>query len=167
MQRKEAGNGLVLVHGNPDSLSHYILQNIGRRYLDKHPSNPRSCRISFMDAYRHQNQAPAYKLKNYVSASDPYEKWTYLAETYALLTQSKGELSDAILRAFQTAFNKSVYTHENLYKPGIFADVCTISYFSPQLISTGLKGIVNEYYACKYQSEIVQADDKKPSVRLR
>lgn len=124
----------------PEALSNAIIQNIGEAYLRKHPLN-QGC-FSFLNNLIHGHQMIAKSLKHYNKATSPYEKWLFLSELYAKLNKSQGELSDAILKLFQDAFNECAYTHPT-----------GGNYFSciePKKVAQALRGIIVNHYADRY-----------------
>lgn len=143
--------------GHPERLSNAIIQNIGVEYLKKH--DQQECGFfAFFQRLMHKNQPVAKRLKQYCSASTAYEKWLFLADNYAGLTDSHGELSDAILKLFAAAFKQTPYTAHIEYSVSRYVDHQHTAYYSPQTIAVSLRNIVNNYYYPRYREiELLQA----------
>lgn len=141
---------------NPDELTNLAINEVGQEYLDEREREKLSI-CSFFLSICHRNSSVAKRLQAYDENSTTYEKWQFLADNYATLASSRGNLGDAILALFEQAFlrNQKSNYHIALYclinrgyvdENKLYFDHEDSEDRSPNKISYALKIIIANYY---------------------
>lgn len=145
---------------SPEQISIEQIQHIGKTYLHKHGKSKRGCCSRFFDSLFHSNHKVAEKLKSFKGEIDAYANWYFLANLYAELARSNGELSDAILKYFSAAFGPLPLSMTLVHQTNNI-NARKFSPLNPYQTSEALKIQIDNYYL---RSHLVQLQGNQTAV---